>query len=102
MGDALVAYIEVAGMKDACLSVSISDRALTVVGIREHSGPRGAYHQMEIRYGEFRTQVRLPTAVDAEKVEASYADGFLTIVMPKREAHRVPVVSRVPSEKPED
>ena len=102
MGDALVAYIEVAGMKDACLSVSISDRALTVVGTREHSGPRGAYHQMEIRYGEFRTQVRLPTAVDAEKVEASYADGFLTVVMPKREAHRVPVVSRVPSEKPED
>ena len=102
MEDAYVAYIEVAGMKDGCLSVSISDRALTVVGTREHSGPRGAYHQMEIRYGEFRTQVRLPTAVDAEKVEASYDDGFLTVVMPKQEVHRVPVVSGVPLGKPEE
>ncbi len=102
MEDALVAYIEVAGMKDGCLSVSISDRVLTVVGTREHSGPRGAYHQMEIRYGEFRTQVSLPAAVDAEKVEASYADGFLTVVMPKQEVHRVPVVSGDASGTPKE
>jgi len=96
--DAFVACIEVAGMKDGRLSVSIADKLLTVVGIRQHSGPKGAYHQMEIRYGEFYTQVRLPAAVDEDKVEASYADGFLTVVMPKQEAHRVKVVSSAPSE----
>ena len=94
--DAFVACIEVAGMKGGRLSVSIADKLLTVVGIRQHSGTRGAYHQMEIRYGEFHTQVRLPTAVDEDNVEASYADGFLTVVMPKQVAHRVKVVSSAP------
>jgi HSP20 family protein len=91
-GDAFIARIEVAGMKGGYLSVSIADKLLTVTGIRQYPGARGAYHQMEIRYGEFRTQVRLPTSVDEEKVEASYTDGFLTILIPKKGVHRVKVV----------
>ena len=91
--DAFIARIEIAGMKEGYMSVSIDDKVLTVTGIRHYSGSRGAYHQMEIRYGEFRTQVRLPASVDDDEIEASYSDGFLTIVMPKRGAHRVKVVA---------
>lgn len=91
--DAFIARIEIAGMKDGYMSVSIDDKVLTVTGIRHYSGNRGAYHQMEIRYGEFRTQVRLPASVDDDRIEASYSDGFLTIVMPKRGLHRVKVIS---------
>jgi HSP20 family protein len=91
--DAFIARVEIAGMKEGYMSVSIDDKILTVTGVRPYSGTRGAYHQMEIRYGEFRTQVRLPASVDDEKIEASYSDGFLTIVMPKRGLHRVKVVS---------
>ncbi len=93
---AFIARIEIAGMKEAYLSVSIADKVLTVVGIRQYSGLRGAYHQMEIRYGEFCTQVRLPAAVDDEKIKASYSDGFLTVLVPKKRVHRVNVVSTVP------
>lgn len=100
--DAYIAYIEVAGMKGEYLSVSIADRVLTVVGVRQNAGPRGAYHRMEIRYGEFHTQVQLPTTVDEEKVEASYQDGFLTVVMPKRGVHRVRVVPSGLSREVED
>lgn len=96
--EAFVARVEIAGMKEGYLSVSIAEMLLTVVGIREHSGPRGAYHQMEIRSGEFRTEVRLPASVDEDKVAASYSDGFLTVVMPKRGVHRVKVVPVIESE----
>ena len=90
--DAFVARIEIAGMKESSLSVSIADRELTVVGIRQKEDPRAAYHRMEIMYGEFHVHVRLPTTVDETRVEAAYADGFLTVKMPKRRVHRVEVV----------
>jgi HSP20 family molecular chaperone IbpA len=100
--EAFVAHVEIAGVKEGCLSVSYADRTLTVTGIREYSGHRGAYHQMEIRFGEFRTQVRLPVSVDEDKIEASYSDGFLTVLMPKRGIHRVPVVAGIPPSRSED
>ena len=89
--EAIVANIEIAGMREGQISVSISDKLLSVTGVRSGTAPKGAYHQMEIQYGEFLTEVRLPTSVDEEQIEASYADGFLTITMPKRKAFRVPV-----------
>jgi HSP20 family protein len=100
--EAFIAYVEIAGVKEGYLSVSYADRTLTVTGLREYSGHRGAYHQMEIRYGEFRTQVRLPVSVDDDRIEANYSDGFLTVVMPKRGIHRVPVIVSIPPSRPED
>jgi HSP20 family protein len=99
---AFIACVEIAGVKEGYLSVSYADKTLTVTGIREYSGQKGAYHQMEIRYGEFRTQVRLPVSVDGDKIEASYSDGFLTVTMPKRGIHRVPVVTSNPPSRLED
>jgi HSP20 family protein len=93
--EAFIARIEISGMKKGHLSVAIADRLLTVSGVRADSGPRGAYHQMEIQYGDFRTQLRLPANVDEDKVEASYTDGFLNVVMPKLGAYRVKVVSQI-------
>jgi HSP20 family protein len=90
--DAYVAHIEIAGMKESSLSVSIADRELTVIGVRQNQDPKGAYHRMEIMYGEFHVHVRLPTTVDESLVGASYADGFLTVTLPKRRVHRVTVV----------
>lgn len=91
--EAIIAHIEIAGMKGESLSVSIADKVLYVTGIRQRSGPGGAYHRMEIRYGEFHTQIHLPATIHEEQVEASYSDGFLTVVMPKRGAHRVRVIT---------
>lgn len=89
--DSIIARIEIAGMRESQLNVSISDKVLTVSGIRTGTPIKGAFYRMEIQYGEFITQVRLPAAVDEEKVEASYSDGFLTVQMPKQKALRVQV-----------
>jgi HSP20 family protein len=85
--------VEVAGMREEDFRISLADSILIIAGRREDPSPKQAYQQMEIFWGEFRTEVYLPRAVDEERVEASYKDGFLLIVLPKAEAQqkRIPV-----------
>lgn len=78
-----VVVVEIAGMRGTEISVGYEPHVLTVHGRRaEFPGPR-AYHQMEIAYGEFASEVRIPGPVDPDRIEASYADGFLRVVLPK-------------------
>ncbi len=37
---------------------------------------------MEIAFGEFHAEVDLPYQVIADKVEATYRDGFLRVMLP--------------------
>ena len=88
----VVVRVEVAGMKEADLSVSLVDRVLIITGVRQDPSPKVAYHQMEIRYGDFRTEVFLHWAVEQENIVATYSDGFLQVMLPKVGARRVRVV----------
>ena len=42
------------------------------------------YRVMERSYGAFSRSFRLPSYVDPERIDASYADGVLMIQIPKR------------------
>jgi HSP20 family protein len=75
--------VEVAGMRESDFMINIDKSYLVVSGTRTDSPERRAYHQMEIRFGEFSTAIELPANVDISKAEAIYEDGFLTIVLPK-------------------
>lgn len=92
-GSAIVVRIEIAGMGEEDLNIELLHRMLVVSGRRvDHADSRKlAYQQMEIFYGEFRTDVRLPWSVNSASVEATYSNGFLTVVLPKANALRVPV-----------
>ncbi len=46
------------------------------------------YLLQEIPGGAFRREVRLPAALQADKVEARIADGMLTLRLPKSETAR--------------
>jgi len=43
------------------------------------------YHRFERSYGFFQRVIPLPSAVDADKVKASYQDGVLEVELPKKE-----------------
>ncbi len=88
----VVVRVEVAGMKETDLSVSLVDRMLVITGVRHDPSPKVAYHQMEIRYGDFRTEVFLHWTVEQEDIVATYTDGFLQVTLPKVGARRVRVV----------
>ena len=101
--DSVVVQVEIAGMEEgdavftSKFTISLSDRNLTITGVRrdpltETQGLTLSYQQMEIRYGEFETEAYLPWAIVEEEIEATYEDGFLRVVLPKAKAQKLPVV----------
>jgi HSP20 family molecular chaperone IbpA len=86
-----VIVVEIAGMRGLDISATYDKGLLSVCGTRSDKGGLKAYHQMEIAYGEFATEVRLPGSIDTEKIEATYSDGFLRVVLPKMEAKSISI-----------
>lgn len=51
------------------------------------------FYQLEIYYGDFYREIRLPdVAVDPDGIKAQYRNGFLLILVPKRERTNIPVL----------
>jgi HSP20 family protein len=81
--EAYIIQIEVAGMSGADFGISLHERRVTVHGVRQDPGGARAYHQMEIHFGEFRTDVEVPGPIDRRSVRADYLDGYLKVLLPK-------------------
>ncbi|MFZ6030918.1 MAG: Hsp20/alpha crystallin family protein [Chloroflexota bacterium] len=81
--DAVVVRIEVAGIREQDLEISLDGRLLSVRGFRSDVTERRAYHQIEIPFGEFGVQVELPFSVATDQIQACYQDGFLKVFLPK-------------------
>lgn len=80
--DAIIIRVEIAGMRESDFTISLTERILTIRGVRQDTSERRAYHQMEIPFGEFSTELELPYTVTTDKVDATYRDGFLRITLP--------------------
>ena len=78
---------EVPGINASELSISAARNRLSVSGRREiaREHERVSYHRRERAEGSFNRTVTLPIDIDAEHVEARYADGILTLTVPKAE-----------------
>lgn len=79
----VIVKMEIAGMRDEDLEVTVQDDLLLVSGSRSDTTERKAYHQMEIPFGKFSVGIELPVRVDTDRATAEYKDGFLTIQLPK-------------------
>jgi HSP20 family protein len=87
--DRFVVRVEIPGMKDGEFSVSVENNLLTIRGDRQDTGERRAFHQMEIHFGEFSSEVELPANVDANQIQAEYEDGFLWVFLPKAQPKQI-------------
>ena len=81
--DAIVVVVEIAGMRGLNISVIFERQILSIRGARPDTNVCKTYHQMEIDYGEFASEVQVPFRIDSDKIEATYNDGFLKVVLPK-------------------
>lgn len=91
--DRLVVMVEIGGMRDGEFNVVLQDRRLTISGTRPKViNERVAFHQMEVRYGEFRTDVTLPWPVSREGVSATYKEGFLRVELPHARNQQIHIV----------
>jgi len=89
--DSFVVRVEIAGMRDSEFNISLDDRVITIQGVRPDLDERRAFHQMEIRYGEFSTVIQLNWPVETQAVEAEYNDGILHLVLPKAVTHQIKI-----------
>lgn len=92
--DAIHVRVEIAGMRDGELEVTLDEHNLLIQGKRHSPTQDCAYHQLEIGYGKFRSGVKLPAAIKPDGVEASYQDGFLELLLPKKKARHIEVKER--------
>jgi HSP20 family protein len=89
--EAIVIRVEIAGMREQDFSIQLEGRYLSIRGTRPDTPERRAYHQMEIRFGEFVTEVELPCQVLANQIDATYGNGFLRMVLPKARPNKIQV-----------
>ncbi len=84
--DDVVVTVELPGMTEKDVQVSITGDILTIKGEREvASTARESVYRSERWHGKFERSLSLPLAVQADKVKATYREGVLTINLPKAE-----------------
>jgi HSP20 family protein len=83
---ALTLEIELPGLEEKDVKVSLSDSLLVVSGEKrsEREEKKGQYHVTERSYGSFHRALPVPDSVDHDKVSAKLDKGVLTVTLPKR------------------
>lgn len=86
-GDAFTVKASLPGIDPKDLNVTLEDNVLTVQGeIKEDETiEEETYHIRERRFGSFSRSLRFPVPVNANKIEAAYENGVLTLTVPKAE-----------------
>lgn len=76
---------ELPGVSEQDVDVELNDDILTIRGEKksERKEEKENYHFMERSYGTFQRSFQLPRPVDADKVQATFENGVLTITLPK-------------------
>jgi HSP20 family protein len=76
---------ELPGMDESNIDVKFADGVLTIKGEKkeEREEKKKDYYVSERRYGSFQRSFPVPESVDANKIEAKFVNGVLTIKLPK-------------------
>jgi HSP20 family protein len=83
-------HVDLPGVAKADVSITVEDNELTIRGERQAGSQAQGDHvvRMERTFGAFYRSVRLPRAVDENKINATFSDGVLTVTLPKTEKSR--------------
>jgi len=95
----VVVVVEIAGISEGDVEITVDGRTLVVSGERKPSAgrPGRLYSQMEICHGPFRRELLLPAEVNPDGARVEYSRGMLEIVLPKvrrRTARPVRIIVR--------
>ncbi|HKY56177.1 MAG TPA: Hsp20/alpha crystallin family protein [Anaerolineales bacterium] len=76
------------GIKADEVQINITGDVLTIKGETKHDEEtkEKSWHIREHRWGAFERSVMLPTTVNADRAQADFENGILTITLPKSEA----------------
>lgn len=85
--DEVVVKAALPGFNADDVQINVTGEVLTIRGELKHEEEKKekAWHIREQRWGSFERSVALPTDVMADKANADFANGILTITLPKAE-----------------
>lgn len=79
---------ELPGVKQEDIELKVEDGLLVLKGEKKSAAKADDNTWSERRFGTFLRRIQLPEDVKAEQVEADFADGVLTITIPRAEKAR--------------
>ena len=90
-GDAYVIHAELPGVAPDQVDVSFEQNVLTIRGTKPASFDVAAEGEVRVFaaervHGGFERSVRLPEFVDADRIEATFTNGLLSVTVPKAKA----------------
>ena len=79
--------VEMPGIDPSAVDITYENDILTIKGEKKSTRKEGdtetRYHLVERSFGSFARSFRLPKGLDESKIDAQYANGVLTIRLPK-------------------
>ena len=92
--DSVVVKSAVPGVKPDDIDISVSGNTLSISGEAksEEEVTEENYIRRERRYGSFSRSIALPEGLDAEKADATFEDGLLTLTIPKAPEAKAKVI----------
>ena len=77
---------EMPGMDEKNVEVKVANGILTIKGEKqeEKEEKKKDYYLRERNFGSFERSFQVPEGVDADKIEADFKKGVLTVTLPKR------------------
>jgi len=77
---------ELPGIDEKNVEVKVANGILTIRGDKqeEKEEKKKDYYVRERSYGSFERSFQLPDSVDAEKIDATFKKGVLTVTLPKK------------------
>jgi HSP20 family protein len=77
---------ELPGIDEKNIEVNVANGVLTIKGEKQEDKEekKKDYYLRERTYGSFERSFEVPDGVDAEKIEASFKKGVLTVTLPKK------------------
>jgi HSP20 family protein len=84
--DHYIIIIELAGVKESDVEITIDNDTFTIRGKRKRSSgsmEKRVYYRMEISSGPFKRSIKLPDVIDTAHVNATHENGLIEVVLPK-------------------
>jgi HSP20 family protein len=85
--DELVVHADMPGVHHESIDVSFENGTLTIHGsVKDRDAENGTYLLREYGVGDYYRTFQVSETIDAQRIEAAYHDGVLTLRLPKLEA----------------
>ena len=85
--DSFLIRADLPGLSKDNVSVTLQDNCLTIKGEKKHESEtkEANYYRRERVSGSFSRTIKLPSTVDAKRIDAQFKDGVLHVRLPKTE-----------------